>query len=89
MTGIQTQVSINDRQLSVCEAVDKNLEEEYVEEINESSDKCREPENLVEFARNDMQSWTQHRFERHDKHGWSTFGGRKCTRMYQSKCART
>ena len=54
--GIQTQVSINDRQLSVCEAVDKNFEEEYVEEINESSDKCREPENLDEFARNDMQA---------------------------------
>ena len=49
--GMKTQVSIDGRQLFVHEIVDKNLEEEYTEEINESSDKCHEPETHHEFGR--------------------------------------
>ena len=38
-------MSIDDRQLFVCEVIDKNIEENYLEETNESGDKCHEPEN--------------------------------------------
>ena len=37
-------------QLFVCEVVDKNLDEEYMEEVNESAHKCHESENHDDFA---------------------------------------
>ena len=45
--GMKTQASIDDRQLFVCEGIDKNVEEEYIAEINESADKCHEPEKIA------------------------------------------
>ena len=41
--GMKTPVSINGMQLFVCVVIDKNFEEECMEEINESAaDKCHE-----------------------------------------------
>ena len=52
--GMMTQVSIDDMQLVVYEVIVKILEEEYVEEINESAHKCCEPESQDELAWNDV-----------------------------------
>ena len=52
--GMTTQVSIDDMQLFVCEVSDQNLEEQYMEEINESADKCYDPENHDDFACDDV-----------------------------------
>ena len=52
--GMMTQVSIDDMQLFVFEVIVKILEEEYMEEINESARKCCEPESLDELAWNDV-----------------------------------
>ena len=52
--GMKTQVSIDDTQLFVCELTDKNLEEEYMEEISESADKCHEPEHHDDFEWDDV-----------------------------------
>ena len=38
---MRTQVSIDDIELYVCEDIDMNFEEAYMEEINGSADKCR------------------------------------------------
>ena len=38
--GMKTHVSTDDMQLFVCTVIDKTLEEEYMEEINESAKKC-------------------------------------------------
>ena len=48
--GMKTQVSVDDMPLCVCEVIDKNFEEEYMEEINECAEKCHEPENHDDFA---------------------------------------
>ena len=45
--GMKTQVSIDDMQLFVCEVINKNLGEKYMEEIN---DKCHERESHDDFA---------------------------------------
>ena len=42
--GVKTQVSGDDVQLHVCEVIDLNFDEEWMEEINESADKCHDPE---------------------------------------------
>ena len=47
--GMKTQVGIDDMQLFVYEGIDKNLEEETMEEINESADRSHEPETHDEF----------------------------------------
>ena len=47
-------VSIDDIQLFVCEVIDTNLEEEHMEEVNESADKCHESENHDDFAWDDV-----------------------------------
>ena len=52
--GMKTHVSIDDMQLFVREVIDKNLEEEYMEEVNESADRCHEPETHDEFALDDV-----------------------------------
>ena len=52
--GAVTRVGIEDTQLFVCEVIDKNLEDEYMDEINESADKCHEPENHRNFAWDDV-----------------------------------
>ena len=52
--GMMTQMSIDDMQLFVCEVIVKILEEEYMEEINESAHKCCEPESHDELAWNDV-----------------------------------
>ena len=52
--GMMTQVSIDDMQLFVCEVIVKILEEEYMEEINESAPQCCEPESRDELAWNDV-----------------------------------
>ena len=48
---VEAAVSMDDRQLFAFEVIDKNFEEEYMEKINESTDKCHEPENHDKFAR--------------------------------------
>ena len=52
--GLKTQVSIDDRLLFVCEVIDKNLEEEYIEDINESADRCHASGNHNEVAWDDV-----------------------------------
>ena len=52
--GMMTQVSIDDMQLFVCEVIVKILEEEYMEEINESAPNSFEPESRDELAWNDV-----------------------------------
>ena len=52
--GMKTQVITDDKQLFVREVLDKNIEESHLEEINESAEKCHEPENHDEFAWNNV-----------------------------------
>ena len=52
--GLRTHVSIDDRKLFVCEVIDKNLEEDYMEEISGSVDMCREPDSHDECACSDV-----------------------------------
>ena len=51
---MKTQVSIDDMQLFVCEVIDKNREEEYMEETNETADKYHETEKHYDFPWNDV-----------------------------------
>ena len=61
--GMTTHVSIYDKELFVREVINKNLEEKYVDETNESDEKCHGPENHDEFA----WEWSQDGFERHEE----------------------
>ena len=64
--GMTTQVSIDDMQLFVCEVTDQNLEDEYMKEINESADKCYDPEITMISHVYDC-SWNQNEFNMHER----------------------
>ena len=85
---MKTQVSIDDRQLFVCGVIDKNFEEVYMEEVNESVDKCYEQVNRGEFAWDDGNNCRldQARVREAPKAKVEYF--QKSTRRYQSRSAR-
>ena len=55
--GMEPQMSVDDMQLFVCEVINKNVEEEYMEEINVSAKKCYEPERRDDFAWDDVNNF--------------------------------
>ena len=58
--GMEPQMSVDDMQLFVCEVTDKNVEEEYMEEINVSAKKCYEPESRHDFVWDDLKNRKMH-----------------------------
>ena len=90
--GMKAQASIDYRQLFVCEVVDKNLEDEYMEDVNECTEKCHTQENHDEFAWDGVNSGKlDPTWVREARRVAMGVLSEKCkfTRRYQSKGART